>query len=358
MARPRIPNPKYRVHKSGNARVRLVGQDYYLGLSGTAASHAKYHALLATYNANGQSIPETVPCNQCETPITLSAVTANYAALELTRYESNPGSHCRISGCLRLMDSMFGSTPADEFGPVKLRAIRTKLIEKGNSRRYINDQVRDIIGIMRHAVSLELVSPATITALETLRSLRKGEASDPPPRTGVSIQQVKNTLPYLSEVVADMVRLQLGTGCRPSELFSMTPAQVDTSGEDWIYTPLSHKTSAKGKSRSIPIVGTDREILSPYLQGPEDQLCFRTCKDTSWNKDSYRRHITRAAKRAGVEHWTPYQLRHTACQVVRDAHGIEAASALLGHARLPTTEIYSSAATKLGIKAAKAAPKL
>ena len=60
------------------------------------------------------------------------------------------------------MDSMFGSTPADEFGPLKLRAIRTKLVETGNFRRYINDQVRDIIGIMRHAVSLELVSPTQL----------------------------------------------------------------------------------------------------------------------------------------------------------------------------------------------------
>ena len=268
MARPRIPNPKYRVHVSGNAFVRLGGKDYYLGPHGTSASYARYYEVLAIYNEHGQCMPEEVRCDQCDTQITLSTVTANFAATELPQYEPKSASHCRISGCLRLMDAMFGSTPAEEFGPVKLREIRTKLMEKGNSRRYINDQVRDIIRIMRHAVSLELVSPATITALKSLRALRQGEAPDPPPKNRVSIEQVQHTLPNLSQVVASMVCLQVGTGCRPSELFSMTPTQVNTSGEDWIYTPLRHKTSARGKSRCIPIVGTDRDILRSYLECP------------------------------------------------------------------------------------------
>ena len=204
MARPRIPNPKYRVHVSGQAFVRLGGKDYYLGPNGTAESHARYHALLATYNANGQTIPETIPCHQSDTQITLSTVTANYAATELPRYESNSGSYSRISGCLKLMESMFGTTPVDDFGPVKLREIRTILIKTGNSRRYINDQVRDVIRIMKHGVSIELVNPTTIAGLETLPSLRTGEAPDPPPRTGVSLEDVQNKLPELSPVVASM----------------------------------------------------------------------------------------------------------------------------------------------------------
>lgn len=303
-------------------------------------------------------MPEKIPCQDSDARITVRAVTANYAANELPRYESNSGSYSRIYGCLKRMESMFGETPVDDFGPVKLRAIQTKLNETGNSRRYINDQVRDIIRIMKHGVSLELVSPATITALETIPSLRQGEAPDRPPRQGVSLEQVKNTLPELHPVVAGMVRIQLGTGCRPSELFSMTPAQVDTSGEVWLYTPLRHKTSAKGKSRCIPIVGPTRDVLRPYLECPSDQHCFRTPKNTPWNRDSYRRHIMRKAKRAGVEHWTPYQLRHTACQAVRDAHNMEAASAFMGHSRVTTTEIYSDHSMKLRIMAAKATPKL
>jgi len=64
MARPRIPNPKYRVHVSGHAFVRLGGKDFYLGPHGSPESYSRYHALLAEYNANGRKLPESVPEHQ------------------------------------------------------------------------------------------------------------------------------------------------------------------------------------------------------------------------------------------------------------------------------------------------------
>lgn len=60
-----------------------------------------------------------------------------------------------------------------------------------------------------------------------------------------------------------------------------------------------------------------------------------------YKKDSYARAIARAAKRAGVEHWTPNQLRHTCATTVRRDHGLEAAQVILGHSGAKTTEIYA-----------------
>jgi integrase len=263
-----------------------------------------------------------------------------------------------LSTVLGLLEKLFGDLPASDFGPLKLRDIRDHLTSSGNSRRYINEQIRDVIRIIEHGVSLELVDASSVTALKALKPLRKGEAPEPEPRQPASLEAVRATIPHLSDVVADMVRIQVATGCRPSELFSMTPAQVDRDGADWLYVPAEHKTSRHGKRRQIPIVGDARIVLGKYLAGDANEFCFRTVKGSPWNKDSYRRHITRANKKHGLEHWTPYQLRHTAAQQVRDILGVEKAAALLGHSRLSTTEIYAKANASQAIEAASILPTL
>ena len=45
--------PKYRKHSSGQARVTLGGQTYYLGKYGTKASKDEYNRLIGEYIASG-----------------------------------------------------------------------------------------------------------------------------------------------------------------------------------------------------------------------------------------------------------------------------------------------------------------
>jgi site-specific recombinase XerC len=66
---------------------------------------------------------------------------------------------------------------------------------------------------------------------------------------------------------------------------------------------------------------------------------------------SYLRAIRRAQERirkqqaADGKHmdplWTPHQLRHARGTLVRAKHGLEAAQAALGHARMDSTQIYA-----------------
>ena len=51
--------------------------------------------------------------------------------------------------------------------------------------------------------------------------------------------------------------------------------------------------------------------------------------------------IAKAAKKAGVEHWHPYQLRHSHGTKVRREFGIEHAGAALGHTKMSATEVYA-----------------
>jgi site-specific recombinase XerC len=47
------------------------------------------------------------------------------------------------------------------------------------------------------------------------------------------------------------------------------------------------------------------------------------------------------AKKAGVAHGHPYQLRHSYATKVRELHGLEAAGAALGHTRMSATAFYA-----------------
>ena len=55
-----------------------------------------------------------------------------------------------------------------------------------------------------------------------------------------------------------------------------------------------------------------------------------------------------------IKTWYPYQLRHTAGTLAREAMGIEAASALLGHKNVKVTELYAEKSQKLAAEVAKA----
>jgi integrase len=71
-----------------------------------------------------------------------------------------------------------------------------------------------------------------------------------------------------------MVRLQRLTGCRPGEVCILRPADVDTTGETWLFRPFRHKTAHRGKERVIPLGPKAQDVLRPYLLRPADAYCF------------------------------------------------------------------------------------
>ena len=60
-----------------------------------------------------------------------------------------------------------------------------------------------------------------------------------------------------------------------------------------------------------------------------------------YDRDSYRKAVQRAAKKAGVKSWCPLQLRHTAATHIRKLGGIEDAQILLGHRDVKVTQVYA-----------------
>lgn len=361
MPRSRSPQPAYQYHVSGQAKVRLGGSDFYLGKHGTPESYAKYYALLAEYNANGRVPPvreKKLEIDLADSPILVKHVIADFRHRVLPRHEHSRAHYSCFVWLCDLLEAKHGSEPVADFGPRKLEALRDGFVARGNCRSYANEQTGKVVKIIAHGVSRELVTPDRIVALRTLEPLKHGQAKDNPKRSGVSLAVIRATLPHLTDTAAAMIKLQLGTAMRPSEIFQMRPCDIDRSGADWMYRPKHHKTEHHGKGKAVPIVGEAFKALAPFMFGDENELCFLTSKGTPWNKDSFRIAVARAAKAAKVEHWTPYQIRHTSAQAVRDAIGPEGTQALLGHSRLSTTEVYAKANEAKAIEAAKATPRL
>jgi len=63
----------------------------------------------------------------------------------------------------------------------------------------------------------------------------------------------------------------------------------------------------------------------------------------SYDRNSYARAIRRACKKAGIDPWTPNQLRHSRATMLRAEFGIEAAQLMLGHSNPDTTLVYAEA---------------
>ena len=121
----------------------------------------------------------------------------------------------------------------------------------------------------------------------------------------------------------------------------MRLVDIETTSEVFEYVPASHKMQRRGKQRRISIGPTGQEILSPYMRVERERFLFESSSGECYSKDSYNRAVSRACRRAGVEAWSPNQLRHTAATEIRKRFGLEASRVILGHSSAETTLIYA-----------------
>ena len=410
MARPKSDFPAMRYHVCGQAIVTIDGKDYYLGKHNTPQAHARYAYLIAEYQRNGLSLPDSFDVrgwdsfalaltqgappvtHQADEPILVKHLMAAYNSYAQATYAHCKSERLRARQITNEITKAHGELQVDQFGPKMLKALR-ETWTAARSRQYINKLSAFIVQIFKWGVSEELVQESTWTRLKAVEALRFGrtDAKEGQARKPVSIAVVRATVVELSPVVRDMVRVHVATGMRPTELCSMRPCDIDRSGDVWMYRPEHHKNKAKGKPRAIPIIGNAREVVTNYLNrdpkaylfSPSEAVALWQAKkrlerkskvqpsqlDRSkdnpetrpgecYTQDSYRRAIDRACKRANVERWFPYQLRHLTLTEIRDALGVEAAQAMGGHSRIDMTEVYAKLSESKAIEAAKAAPKL
>jgi integrase len=274
--------PKYRRHSSGQARVTLNGKDHLLGPYNSAVSKEAYRRLIAEWAAaQGHFAPKKE-----ERPLLVNELILAYWKFAKGYYgfDGKRGDKYCLRDALRVVRSLYGRTPACDFGPKALKACRRHMIDKDWSRSYANAQVVRIRRMFKWAVSEELVGVGVYEAIRTVNGLRAGrtEARETRPIRPASPEQVETTLSCLPSVVRAMARFQLLTGCRPDEVCRVRPLDIDKQNPScWVYRPGSdqgvhgqHKTAHRRHDRLILIGPRAQEVLQPYLESEPGSFCF------------------------------------------------------------------------------------
>jgi len=405
--------PKYSLHKgTKQATVCLNGERIYLGPYGSPQSHARYQETLKAWQADREKVRSLSPPDEsvkktakvtpavlrdkrrAGTPLTVNELVLVYRCHTYQYYRKH-GEVTReatiIDDVIRFLRKHHATTLLDDFGPVALDELREAMIADLDwSRKHINKQVNRLVRMFTWAAEKELVDPSVPLALKSLAGLKKGRttARESQGVTCVDDAVVDATVPYLPDVVADMVRLQRLTGARPGEICSLRPCDLDRSADVWLYRPCEHKTEHHQKERVIVIGPKAQQILKPYLLRHNKAFCFspadserkRRAKAAAARKtplscgnrrgtnrvsspkrqpkeryvtDSYRRAIHRVCKKQGIERWAPNRLRHTSATEIRKRYGIEAAQVVCGHETAEVTQIYAERNLELAKQVAR-----
>ena len=336
MSRKKNPIPSYSFHKAtGQARVRVAGRDFYLGKFGSIESRQEYARVLAQH-VSGLEIAPAAP-SPVPSQLSVAELALAFLRHAETYYVKNGKQTAEVDcykSAMRPLTKIYGLTPADGFGPLALKAVRTAMVAEGWTRKFCNKSVHRIRKIFRWGASNELVPASVVQALATVEPLLAGrtEAHDNAPRHAVP-DAVKAVLPQRHR---DVIDLLLATGARPGEILMLTTGMIDRTGEVWIAELADHKMVHKGKVRKLYFNATAQAILTRNLKADPDERLF------PFERDKFGKRIGRACVKAGVPRWTPHWLRHTAATRVREAHGIEDAQALLGHSQVDMTAQYSA----------------
>jgi integrase len=398
--------PKYRKHRAtGQAVVTINGRDHYLGPHGTKASRLEYDRIVLEWLASGRSQSFGVAA----AVVSITEIVVDYVEHARVYYGEGPNSELhRIRRVLKTVRELYGATPAANFDVLAFKAVRQKFIEDGLSRSFINASLARLVRMFRWAAAEGCLPAAVPQSLMLVPGLRRGRtiARETEPVTPVDDAIVDATLPHLSPVVADMVRFQRFTGCRPNEVCQLRPCDVDRSGDVWVYRPQSHKTAHHGHERVIFVGPQAQAVLLRYLARDAQAFCFRPCDSEAkrraaihaarktplscgnrpgsnrkttpkrepsdaYNPRAYHKAIRYACTKAfpvpkeiaddpaavakwKADHrWAPNQLRHSAATEIRKRFGLEAAQVVLGHAQANVTQVYAERDHALAARVAK-----
>ncbi len=292
------------------------------------------------------------------------------------------------------LKALYASLPSDEFGPQEFKAVRQTMIDQNLSRSGINAHMKRIVRMFKWCAAEGKLTSTVYDTLKLVPGLKYGrtQARETERVRPVSEEVVNATLSFLLPTVADMVRVQLLTGCRPGEVCRLTPRMIDRSGEVWEAMLGQHKTAHHGHERIIYFGPKAQEILKPYLNRGLDDKLFRPCDTAKQRRDrdfanrttplkygnrpglsrtrrtrrgksrvpgdtydtsAYARAIRRAAEQAKVEHWAPNQLRHARATQIRREFGLDAAASTLGHSDVSVTQVYAEQDRERAINVAR-----
>jgi integrase/recombinase XerD len=146
---------------------------------------------------------------------------------------------------------------------------------------------------------------------------------------------------------AAMLHLMYASGLRVSELCALRMADID------LQRGLVAPRGKGGKRRLVPVGEVALDLVIRYLRevrakraGAEETLLFVSPRGGAFTREGFWKVVRRCAVDAGVVPLpSPHKLRHSfATHLLRGGADLRAVQAMLGHADLGTTEIYTHVA--------------
>jgi integrase/recombinase XerD len=141
-----------------------------------------------------------------------------------------------------------------------------------------------------------------------------------------------------------MLELLYASGLRVSELVALPVAAVDTR------LGIVRVRGKGGKERIVPVGQRAQEALAAYLLGPRMALLrkrqsrdlFVTPRGKRMTRQGFWKLLARYARGAGLPDVHPHTLRHSfATHLLERGADLRAVQAMLGHADISTTQIYT-----------------
>jgi hypothetical protein len=121
----------------------LNGKDHYLGPWKSSAAKAEYERLISEWLAGGRQLADS------GNGLTVNDLMLAYLNHADKHYRKPDGEATRQLELIRLamrpLKELYGRTPASEFGPLALKAVRQRMVDKGTlCRLTINEHVSKI----------------------------------------------------------------------------------------------------------------------------------------------------------------------------------------------------------------------
>jgi len=274
--------PSLRFHKaSGQNYVVLNGKAIYCGRPGDPGTTQRYHQAIGEWLAAGRQLPAD------PTTLTVKELLARFWTHAEQYYRTLTDGRIKeleqYRLALRPLKELYADTPAADFGPRALKAVRLKMVDMGWCRPYVNKQVNRIRHVFKWAVGDEIVPGSVLYALQAVPGLRRGrsDAYEPEAVKPAPMEMVEAIEPFVSRQVWAMIQLQLYTAARAGEIAQMRPCDIDREEQDltagtrvWVYHPEHHKTAWHGHKRSIYIGPRAQQVLAPFLLRDPRAYCF------------------------------------------------------------------------------------
>ena len=363
--------PTLRKHQRNRAFVRVKGKNIYLGKwdeqGPSIEALAKYERFKAQYLDDQCFIPQSDP-----NIVQLSQAYLEHCRQEYADYDTGEVSNTYviIKRACDFLINMFGDYQAGDFGIKEFYSLVRDLERKQLSISYLRSIVCYIKKMFKWAIEPGLIKPDQVKELEllTMPKPKKGGAKKVQPIQRVDRQTVSMTLPFMSKPVAQMVEIQLATGCRAEHVRHLRLCDIEylDNGEA-LWTPCKDKSSHKRQRQAIPLSPKAQSIIQQashredgslahgheYLFRPSHASHARGKTSELYRDSSYRRAITRACEKAGIPPWTPHQVRKLVCHEIGNRWGTDGIRAVIGHADSRMADYYSPDRCEAGLAIVK-----